>query len=114
MSQEFYLVYMTAPNAETAERLAKVLVEERLAACVNLIPGMRSYYWWDGAVQSGDETIAIAKTTVMKLEALKTRALDLHPDETPCLVAWPLTEAACNAAFLQWIEAETLKPGEEA
>lgn len=94
-------VYMTTPEMATAERIGSQLVEQRLAACVNILDGMRSLYLWDGAVQSETETVLIAKTTKERFSALEQQVRQLHPHECPCIIALPV----CNGhePFLQWI-----------
>ncbi len=99
------LVYMTVENRAEAERIGRVLVEERLAACVNILDGMTSLYWWEDNVQHAQETVVLAKTQVGQLEALKERVLALHSYECPCIVAWPVTGG--HEPFLDWIRAQT-------
>ncbi len=103
------LVYMTAPDAETAQRIGRALVERRLAACVNILPGMRSMYWWDGAVQSESETAFLAKTAADRYEALQACLLEMHPYEVPCVVALSIDRG--YEPFLRWVEAQTAPGG---
>ena len=77
------LVLSTVGSPEHAERIARALVEERLAACVNLVPGLRSLYWWEGAVQDDREILLLIKTTAERVGALRERLLELHPYEVP-------------------------------
>lgn len=99
------LVYITAPSPEEARRIGSALVERRLAACVNIIPGMQALFHWDGAVQTADETILLAKTTQAHYPALEAAIKAMHPYDVPCIVALPVV--AGSAAFLQWIDDET-------
>lgn len=99
------LVYMTVPSAEEAARLAEALVGERLAACVNVIDGMTSWYRWDGRIANDREVVMIAKTTSGLVEALTARVKTLHSYEVPCVVAIPVTDG--NPDFLRWIDEET-------
>lgn len=99
------LVYMTAPNGTSARALAKTLVAERLCACANIVDNMESFYWWEGAVQNAAESIVIVKCTDAGYPALEARARELHPYDTPCIVALPLSRGF--APYLQWIAAET-------
>ncbi len=101
----FVWVYMTAASAAEAAALGRALVEERLAACVNIIDGMRSLYWWDGAVQEGAEAVVIAKTRADLLDGLTARVKALHSYSCPCVVALPILGG--NAGYLDWIAAET-------
>jgi periplasmic divalent cation tolerance protein len=88
------VVLLTAPDATTAERIATALVEERLAACVNVVPGMRSTYRWEGAVQRDDELLLVAKTRADRLAALTARVCALHPYELPEVLALPAAGGA--------------------
>jgi periplasmic divalent cation tolerance protein len=105
------LLYVTAGDAEGAARIGRVLVEERLAACANVIPGVRSIYRWEGAVQDEDEAVLICKTDASRLEAATARIKALHAYELPCVVALRLEGG--NAEFLDWITRETRPPADE-
>ncbi|MDH4247121.1 MAG: divalent-cation tolerance protein CutA [Deltaproteobacteria bacterium] len=104
------MVYITASSPEEAERIGRALVQERLAACVNLVEGMRSLYWWEGAVQEGREVVLIAKTTEARVPALIARVKALHSYTCPCVVTLPLLEG--NPDFLEWIVQETRDRGD--
>jgi len=99
------LIYVTAPNREEALGLAKTIVGERLAACANVLDGMRSVYWWDGEVQEEGEVVLILKTRRDLVGALSERIKALHSYDCPCVVALDITEG--NADFLKWIDDET-------
>jgi len=99
------LVYMTTETAAEAERIGRVLVAERLAACVNIVDGMRSIYWWEGEVQESGETILIAKTRTSLVDRLTERVRELHAYDCPCIVSLAIDGG--NPAFLDWIDAET-------
>jgi len=102
------ICFCTCPDAEVAERIANALVDERLAACVNVLPAVISIYRWQGAVERAGETLLLAKTTRERLAALGERIVALHPYELPEVVA---VEAAGGLpAYLAWIAAET-RPG---
>ena len=93
------------PDADSAGRIATALVDERLAACVNVVPGLRSTYRWQGEVTRDDELLLIIKTSHDRFDALRERLPMLHPHELPELVA---VEAADGlAAYLDWVRAET-------
>src|SRR2546421_12188162 len=77
------LVFTTLPSADKAAELAKVVVEERLAACANLLPAIRSIYHWQGKLQGENEVLGLLKTRAEHLERLKLRLLELHPYEGP-------------------------------
>ena len=99
------MIYVTTSSPEEAERIGRTLVQERLAACVNLIEGMRSLYWWEGTVQEGREVVLIAKSTAERVPALIARVKSLHSYTCPCVVTLPLLEG--NPDFMAWIERET-------
>ena len=101
----YCLVYMTAETPEEAKGLGRALVEARLAACANVIPGMVPIFWWDGKVQEGSEAVLIAKTRRELVEELNAFVTAHHGYDCPCVVALPIE--AGNPAFLQWIGAET-------
>ena len=99
------LVHCACPDAATADRLARALVAERLAACVSVLPGMRSTYRWEGAVEQNDEVLLLAKTTADRLPACTDRLHALHPYELPEVIA---VEAAGGLApYLAWVADET-------
>jgi periplasmic divalent cation tolerance protein len=105
---DFLFAYITTPDVEEARRIGKALVEERLAACVNILPQMESHYWWNGKVESSREAVLIAKTRAGLRDGLLERVRDLHPADTPCIVFLPL--ASGDADYLDWIAAETETP----
>jgi periplasmic divalent cation tolerance protein len=97
-------VYMTASSPEEARRIGRALVEERLAACANILPGMTSFYRWQGMVDEGQETVLIAKTRMELVDSLTARVKTLHSYSVPCVVALPIVGG--NPDFLQWIAEE--------
>ena len=99
------LVFCTVPDTETAQRLARTLVEERLAACVNILPGVVSVYRWQGALQQEGELLLICKTTAATYAALEARLRELHPYELPEILA--LEPAHALAAYADWVTRET-------
>lgn len=105
MTTETCLLYMTAPDAEEARRIGDALVAERLAACVNIIPGMTSIYRWEGEIRHGAECVLIAKTRTELVERATARVRALHSDDCPCVLALPV--AGGNPEFLAWIAEET-------
>ena len=90
-----------------AERIARALVEERLAACVNVVPGITSIYRWKGTVEQEPELMLVIKTLGEKVEALRARLLELHPYELPEVVVIPI--AGGHAPYLAWL-AEQVRP----
>lgn len=101
------LLYSTAPDEATAERIGAALVEARLAACANIIPGMRSIYRWNDAVETAAETVLIVKTVRARAEEARALLCRLHPYETPCVLALPVAPAGSNPDFLAWLAAES-------
>ena len=101
----YCLVYMTAETVEEARALGRALVEARLAACANVIPGMIPIFWWEGAVQEGSEAVLIAKTRRDLLDDLTAFVKAEHGYDCPCVVALPIE--AGNPDFLDWIGSET-------
>ena len=99
------LCFCTCPDAATAERIADALVGERLAACVNVLPGVRSVYRWQGVVERADEVLLLVKTGRERLEALTARVNALHPYELPELVA--VEVAGGLGAYLDWVSEQT-------
>ena len=97
------VVLVTVPNAETADRLGEALVGERLAACVNVVAGVRSIYRWQGAVARDEELLCVCKSTRAAFERLRARVVELHPYEVPEVVALPIE--AGHAPYLSWIMA---------
>ena len=104
------LVYMTTPDRETAVRIGQAVLERRLAACVNIIAGVESMYWWDGAIQREGEVAVLAKTRASLFEDFKACVLGLHPYEVPCVVALDIDRG--HEPFLHWIDEQTLGAGE--
>ena len=98
-------VYATAEDAAEALRIGRAIVEERLAACANIVDRMRSVYWWQGTVQEGSEAVLILKTTEDRLGALIARVRELHSYDCPCIEALPVVGG--NQGFLDWVASET-------
>jgi periplasmic divalent cation tolerance protein len=99
------MAYVTAATRDEALKIGRTLVEERLAACANVIGGMTSIYRWQGAMQQDAEAVLILKTRAELLETLVERVKALHGYTLPCVVAWPI--AAGNPPYLAWLADET-------
>jgi len=95
-------VYAVFANAAEAERIGQAVVEDRLAACVNMLGPVRSIYRWKGAIESADEIAAIFKTSDAQVDALMTRIAGLHSYDVPCVVAWPIEKVV--GSYSNWIE----------
>jgi periplasmic divalent cation tolerance protein len=98
-------VYAVFANAEEAQRIARIAVEERLAACANILGPCRSIYRWQGAVEEADEVAAIFKTRADKAEKLTARIAGLHSYDVPAIMVWPIGGAW--PAYADWVERET-------
>ena len=101
---DYIVVFVTAP-AEEAPGLAGKLVEERLVACVNIVPGLRSFYWWQGKVEDEPEVLCIMKTQSHMFEQLRDRVRELHSYEVEEIIALPIL--AGNPPYLDWIKENT-------
>lgn len=95
-------VYAIFADAAEAERISRTVVEERLAACVNILGPCRSIYRWQGAVESAEEVPAILKTTAAQADALIARISALHSYDLPCIVVWPVDKLL--AGYAEWVE----------
>ncbi|CAN5602935.1 divalent-cation tolerance protein CutA [soil metagenome] len=101
MADEALLVLSTFPDVATARRIALQLVEERCAACANILPAVESIYWWEGKVENANEAVVFFKTTPERYEALETSLRQLHPYEVPEIIALPITEGLPD--YLRWV-----------
>ncbi|MBI3145538.1 MAG: divalent-cation tolerance protein CutA [Pseudogulbenkiania sp.] len=100
------LVLCNTPDLDTASRIARQLVEERLAACVNLLPAVCSVYRWQGKIEEANEVPLLIKTTLQAYPRLERRLKELHPYEVPEIVACDIV--AGLPAYLTWVAGETL------
>ncbi|MDI6400506.1 divalent-cation tolerance protein CutA [Balneolaceae bacterium ANBcel3] len=100
-----FLVYITTSDRNQAETIGNALIEEKLAACVNLIDPITSIFKWDNNIEKEKEIVVLAKTTSVRYPALEQRVKELHSYDCPCIVALPITSG--NPDFLSWIEEET-------
>ena len=100
-------VYTTYPSIVEAERIARELVQRRLCACVNILPGMVSLYWWEGAIERGEEVVMIIKTRAALAEAVREAVRQLHSYSTPAILVLPIESVDPN--YNAWLMAETEK-----
>ena len=98
-------VYFTAASHKAAVTIAQVLVQERLAACANVVDGVTSIYRWDDGLQEDQEAVVFAKTTAELADAAIQRVQELHEYDCPCVVAWDI--ASTSDAYEKWIRSET-------
>ena len=99
------MIYVTCGSLDQARDIARTVVGEHLAACGNIVDGMRSIYRWEGRVEEGDEVLLILKTRRGLVDALSARVKALHSFDVPCVVEIPL--GAGNADYFEWIADET-------
>ena len=99
------IVYTTWPSVVEAEAAGRAIVERRLAACVNILPGMISHYWWQGVIERGEEAVMIIKTRAALAEAVRAAVKELHSYTTPAILILPVDGGDEN--YLAWIMAET-------
>ena len=102
---DFVVVFVTAPDADVAGRIASTLVDEKLVACANILPGLRSIYRWEGKLCDEAEVLCLMKTRVDLFPALRDRIAVLHPYQVPEIIALPL--AAGHPPYLDWIAQST-------
>lgn len=102
-AKRYRVVLVTAPDLETARRLARAALEARLIACANLVPQIESHYWWQGKLESGSEVLMVMKTIPSRLPALEKLILAQHPYDTAEFVVLPLQ--AGSRRYLDWIAA---------
>jgi len=104
ISSDPILVLMTAASGDEANRIAEMLVDKRLAACVQILPGIRSVYRWKDKVQRESELLLLAKTTRARFDELDRAVRKIHSYETPEIVALPITSA--SEPYLRWLQGE--------
>ena len=103
------VVLSTAPSAEEAVSIGRRLVEEHLAACVNVLPGARSIFFWEGRVQEADEAVLVIKTRSERYAELERRILALHSYSVPGVLALPVTSG--SAAYAAWLRESVASVG---
>lgn len=99
------LVLITCPSKEVAEEIARALLKERLAACVNITGSLLSLFWWKGRIDQAEEALMLVKTRASLLEQLIAKVRELHPYEVPEVIALPITSG--SEAYLAWLGEET-------
>jgi periplasmic divalent cation tolerance protein len=98
-------VYTTYPSLVEAERIGKAVLERRLAACVNILPGMISHYWWEGAIARGEEVVMIIKTRRSLAEQVRAAVKEMHSYTTPAILVLPIEGG--EPGYLDWLMKET-------
>jgi periplasmic divalent cation tolerance protein len=105
-------VYTTYPSVVEAEKAGRAIVERRLAACVNILPGMISHYWWQGAIERAEEVVMIIKTRASLAEPVREAVKEMHSYTTPAVLYLPLEGG--DPAYVGWLMQETRDPGWES
>ena len=105
MTTEYIIAHVTAPNEEEASKISRTVVEERLAACVNIIKSVRSIYRWQGQIEDEQEVLMIIKTRRTLFERLQGRVKELHSYSVPEIIGVPVTEG--SEEYLNWLGQET-------
>jgi periplasmic divalent cation tolerance protein len=98
-------VYTTHPSLVEAEKVGRAIVERRLAACVNILPGMVSHYWWQGTLERAEEVVMIIKTRASLAEPVRAAVKEMHSYTTPAILVLPIESV--DQGYLSWILAET-------
>ena len=102
------MIYATYPSSVEAETAGRLLVERRLCACVNILPGMVSFYWWQGKVERGDEVVMIIKTRASLAAAVRDAVKQMHSYTTPAILVIPIGDVEPD--YHAWIIGETTQP----
>ncbi len=98
------VVFVTVPNREEAEKIARALIESRLAACVNIVNGLKSIYWWQGKIEEDNELLLIIKTRIEVFEELVLKIKELHPYTVPEIIGLPII--AGSKDYVDWLRNE--------
>jgi len=104
-TERIVFVYVTYPSLVEAEKSGRAIVERRLAACVNILPSMISHYWWQGALERGEEVVMIIKTRAVLAEAVRAAVKELHSYTTPAILVIPIESV--DSAYHAWLLDET-------
>jgi periplasmic divalent cation tolerance protein len=104
-NERVVFVYTTYPSIVEAEQAGRELVQRRLCACVNILPGMVSLYWWEGAIERGEEVVMIVKTRAALAEAVREAVRQLHCYTTPAILVLPIESV--DPDYKDWLMAET-------
>lgn len=110
MFKNLRLIYITTKDRDEARKIGRALVEEKLAACVNILDGMESIYRWKGHVETESECVLIAKTTYSNVGRLTKRVKELHSYDVPCTISINLAEQEGNEEYLDWLIQSVLPP----
>ena len=100
----YVLVYITTSGEEESKEIGRTIVEERLAGCVNIIPTIKSLYWWKGEIEDDNESILIVKTKVSNIENIIKKVKEIHSYENPAILAIPIIEG--SKTYLDYLDCE--------
>lgn len=102
MNSDIRLFYVTCPDQEVAKKISLTLLQEGLAACTNILPGMESMYWWEGKIETSQEVVLILKSTDVQSARIIARVESLHPYNTPCILSLPVEKG--SEAYVRWLK----------
>ena len=108
MFKNVRFIYITTADKAEARTIGRALVQEKLAACVNIIEGMESIYEWNDKIKESAECVLIAKTHASKVSKLTQKVIELHSYECPCVTSIPVNESEGNLEYLEWVKGEVL------
>ncbi len=106
MYNNLKIAYITTSNREEAKKIGRSLVERKLAACVNIIDGMESIYYWEGKLVEDRETVLLAKSHHSKMEELVRHVKELHSYKVPCVISFSINEEGANKEYVDWLLSE--------
>lgn len=104
---QLVMIYTTYPSLAEAERIGRALLQRRVAACVNILPGMISHYWWQGAIERGEEVVMIVKTRASLAEGVQAAVKEMHSYTTPAILVLPIEGG--EPGYLDWLMQETAR-----
>lgn len=104
---QIIFAYITTKNKSEAKKIGKVLLQEKLAACVNIFDNMSSMYWWEGKIEEANETVLIAKTTKKLFPKLSKKVKSIHSYSVPCILQIPVTDG--NPEYINWLKGNLTK-----
>lgn len=107
MNNNLCFAYITTGSKEEAKKIGKALVDQSLAACVNILDGMESIYKWDGKIEEANEVILIAKTVESNMSRLTELVCELHSYECPCIISLPVSNEQGNPSYIDWLIQES-------
>ncbi len=110
MYRNLRLLYITTANKKEAQHIGRTLVEEKLAACANILDGMESIYSWKGEIQEDQECVLIIKTHYSRVRTITRRVKEMHSYDVPCVISLTITEDEGNEEYLDWLEETSKQP----